>query len=109
MLIGTAAAPASSNNVVLWLWVAALALRHARISKGNLVCRPCERRDPYRVISVIGKKAVPPWCQKLEPVVMGPCVRRDDSEFVARTRASHAQCRPHLGSCSARPWKGLLV
>ena len=44
-----------------------------------------ERRDPYRVMLVSGKKKPSHRsCHKLKPVVMGPCVRRDDSEFVAR-------------------------
>ena len=46
--------------------VPAFAPRHSHISKGNLVCRPCERRDPYRVISVVGKKAVPPLVPQIQ-------------------------------------------
>jgi hypothetical protein len=60
-------------------------LKHAHISNGNLNCRPCGRRDPYRVMLVSGKKKPSHRsCHKVKPVVMGPCVRRDDSEFVAR-------------------------
>ena len=40
--------------------VAAMTPKPAHISKGNLNCRPCARRDPYRVIFVVGKKVVPP-------------------------------------------------
>jgi len=42
--------------------------------------RPCARRDPYRVISRWGV-LVDACGDKLGPVVMGPCFRRDDTGF----------------------------
>ena len=42
-------------------------------------CRPCERRDPYAAAVIAGKDKITNTSRnQLPPVVMGPCVRRDD-------------------------------
>jgi hypothetical protein len=46
------------------------------------VRRPCERRDPYAAAAVL-KTPVNDLAQQQQPVVMGPCVRRDDGVATA--------------------------
>src|SRR5256886_6725907 len=46
--------------------------------------RPGERRDPYAAADVVRKMWSTALLQQLLTVAMGPCVRRDDTEIVAR-------------------------
>ena len=58
--------------------------------------RPCERRDPYAVAFQSGDVVVT-FLRQQAPVVMGPCVRRDD------TGAGRAKTGCSKGSDNGRP------
>src|ERR1700745_2685805 len=76
--------------------VPANALMYAHISKGNLICRPCARRDPYRVIFVVGKKAVPRLLPQTPACGYGSLRSQGRQRVCGPTRTSHARCRPYL-------------
>src|SRR5215207_8276800 len=60
--------------------------------------RPCESRDPYAAAEIVRTRWSTALLQQLRPVVMGPCVRRDDKharQQAAITRNT-ATCSPRL-------------